>query len=83
MHGKLFEAQRLLRELEIMIDSQMPEAQRKMEQGDDWDFLKVTAQIEKITAIEALVRDMLVIELGEPDFGMNAALVQTEVPNGD
>jgi hypothetical protein len=82
MHGKLFEAQRLLRELEIMIDSQMPEAQRKMEQGDDWDFLKVTAQIEKITAIEALVRDMLVIELGEPDFGMNAAL-QTEVTNGD
>lgn len=83
MHGKLFEAQRLLRELEVMIDAQMPEAQRKMDKGDDWDFLKVTAQLEKITEIEGLVRDLLVIELGEPDFGMNATLVQTEVQHGD
>jgi hypothetical protein len=82
MATKLFEIQALLRSLGVMVDAQMPEAQRKLEKGDDWDFLRVTAQLEKITELEGLVRDLIVIELGEPDFGMNAGIYRQGVEHG-
>ena len=68
---RLLMMQRLLRELEVLIEADVPEAQRLMERGEDWEWHKVTARLEKIVELQSLVRGALVIEVGEPAFGMD------------
>lgn len=70
MVNRLLTMQRLLRELQTLIEADVPEAQRLMEQGKDWEWHKVTARLEKVVELESLVRGALVIEVGEPAFGM-------------
>lgn len=69
MVERLFTLQETLRKLTVMVEAMMPEAQRLMEKGSDYEFYKVTAMLECIGEAEVIVRDMLVTETGEPSFG--------------
>lgn len=69
MVERLFKVQESLRKLTVMVEAMMPEAQRLMEQGKDHEFHKVTAMLERIGEAESVVRDMIVVETGEPSFG--------------
>lgn len=69
MTSKLFELRKLLGELTLLIDAQMPEAQRLMELGKDHEFLKVTSQLKKVAEAEDILADLITVEVGEPSFG--------------
>lgn len=60
----------LLAELTVLVNAQMPAAQAKLEKGDDLDFDRVTVTLECIGEAEAVVRDLLVAETGDPSFGL-------------
>lgn len=70
---KLHELQNILEELRVQIDAQMPEAERLMRQGKDHEFLRVTGLLTKLCAAQGLVADLIVVEFGEPSFGVGGA----------
>jgi hypothetical protein len=74
---------KLLAELSLMVEAGMPEAQRLMEQGQDWEWHKVVGMLEKIAALETAVADALVVETGNPDFGLGLRLADWANPRGD
>jgi hypothetical protein len=78
MLNKLQHLQKVLESLTVTIDAMMPEAQRLMEQGKDHEFHKVTGMLEQIGAAESIVRDLIVVEVGDPNFGM---FPREEVPD--
>jgi hypothetical protein len=71
MVERLVELQKVLDKLTMMVEAMMPEAQRLMEQGKDHEWHKVTGMLEKVGEAEVLVRDMLTVETGDPDFGQS------------
>lgn len=70
MVDRWLDVQRLAAELARLIGADMPEAQRLMEQGQDWQWHRVTSILEKVAEIEALARGAVAIETGNPSFGM-------------
>lgn len=70
MTDKLFTLRKILAELTLLIDAQMPEAERLMLQGKDHEFLRVTSQLRKIAEAEEILGDLITVEVGEPSFGM-------------
>jgi hypothetical protein len=81
MVERLIELQKILEKLTVMVDAMMPEAQRLMEQGKDHEWHKVTGMLERIGEAEAIVRDMIVVETGDPDFGTANTHKLWEVPD--
>ena len=80
MLTRLFKLQKTLEKLEVLAHARMPEAQRRMEQGDDLLFHDVTAVLEHLTAAQVIVRDLIVCESGSPDFGTGIQLVEEVKP---
>lgn len=81
MVERLIELQKILAKLSVMVDAMMPEAQRLMEQGKDHEWHKVTGMLERIGEAETLVRDMIVVETGNPSFGMGNEPAMWGVPD--
>lgn len=80
MLNRLFKLQKTLDKLVVLAGARMPEAQRRMEQGDDLLWHDVTAVLEHLTTAQVLVRDMIVVESGSPDFGAGIPLAEEVQP---
>ena len=80
MLTQLFKLQKTLDKLEVLAGARMPEAQRRMEKGDDLMFHDVTAVLEHLTTAQVIVRDLIVSETGSPDFGTGIQLVEEVKP---
>jgi len=68
--SKLHNLQKILEDLQVQIDAQMPEAERLMRLGKDHEFLRVTGLLTKLANAQEIVADLIVVEFGEPSFGM-------------
>lgn len=80
MLTQLFKLQKTLDKLVVLTGARMPEAQRLMEKGDDLLFHDVTSVLEHLTVAQVLVRDMIVVESGSPDFGTGIQLIEEVKP---
>jgi len=74
MVERLLSMRELVAALVLTVEAEMPKAQRRMEQGDDWLFEKVTGQLRLLASLDSLLADVLVVETGNPDFGMGMTL---------
>ena len=74
MVTRLIELQKTLDKLVVLAEARMPEAQQRMEKGDDLLWHDVTAVLEHLTEAQTMVRDLLVCETGDPDFGTGVRL---------
>ena len=82
MVDRLLHMRKLLEELSTMIEADMPEAQRRLDRGDEWQFHRVTGMLSKIGELEGIVADALVVESGNPDFGTGQRLADWASPKG-
>ncbi len=76
---KLFKLQKALEKVVVLVSARMPEAQRLMEKGDDLQWHEVTSTLERLHEALVIVRDLIVLESGNPDFGVGAGLTLVEV----
>ena len=76
---KLLRLQKTLDKVVVMVSARMPEAQRRMEKGDDLQWHEVTATLERLHEALVIVRDLIVLESGNPDFGVGAGLTLMQV----
>lgn len=56
--------------LRMMIEAEMPEAQRKMERGEDYDFDRVTTMLRVCAEIDQALFMLEVTQTGNPTFGL-------------
>ena len=70
MIQSILEARALVTKLRVMVEAEMPEAQRKMERGEDYDFDRVTAMLRVCVAIDELLFAMEIAQTGNPSFGL-------------
>lgn len=69
MSERLFQMQHTLRALTTMIEAMMPEAQRLLDKGEEFEFHKVTGMLKRAAELETLIADAIVVETGNPNFG--------------
>jgi hypothetical protein len=79
MLRNILKIQKLLGDLTVLIDAQMPEAQRKLDRGEEWDFDRVTAQLRKCAAIETALVELIAVETGNPSFGLSSRMSDEEL----
>jgi hypothetical protein len=85
MVERLVEMRALLERIVVMVEAEMPEAQRRMERGDDWQFEKVIGMLRVCADLDQMLVDALVVETGDPDFGVGQRLSDwaTVAPKGE
>lgn len=76
---KLLKLQKVLEKVVVLVSARMPEAQRLMEKGEDMQWHEVTSTLERLHEALVIVRDLIVLESGNPDFGVGAGLTLIEV----
>lgn len=79
MLHRMMRMQKLLRDLTVMIEAEMPKAQAAMEKGEDWDFDRVTAELRKCAELDTELLEAIALETGDPSFGLSSRMSDEEI----